>query len=968
MPEHTPPQLFLVDGYALIYRAFFALISRPLRTAKGENTSAVWGVTNFLLRLREKYRPDYLVWVNDAGDSFRTAEYADYKSTRKKLDEELQADFDRAVERVRALLAGFRVPLVEVAGYEADDVIGTLAVRAAAQGLDAVIVSGDKDFYQLIRPGIALLNPGRGGPGGVEEMWVTEANASERLGVPPAQVTDWLALVGDTSDNVPGVKGIGEKGAVQLLQQFGDLETLLARADEVKQKRAREALQAQAAAARLSRRLVTIKLDVPVDLDLATIVAHRPDQAALVKLFVELEFQSLVRRLVSTDTDAVLVSAAAASSSADANDVVRSGSNPAVETDLPQETAAATPAIPVTTFPVTIVTDPGQLPAIVARLRAAPIVAFDTETSSLEPHRADLIGLSLAASDTEVWYLPFGHREPSRDLFEAPTNAAPVRAPVSNLPAITAASCAPIRQLLEDPGVPKAGHNLKYDVQVLRRAGIEVAGLAYDSMLASFVLDPSRRSHGIDALALECFGQRMTQYTDLTGKGKTQIPFAEVDVALAAAYCGADSTTVLALRDHFAADLERHRLAPLLEQVEMPLVPVLVDMEWTGIRIDTSQFAELGKSLGHDLDVLSQEIRRAAGGRELNINSPRQLAAVLFEAQGLPVLKKARTGPSTDAEVLEQLADMGHELPRLILGYRELQKLKNTYVDVLPLRVNPETGRIHTSFNQVGAQTGRLSSSDPNLQNIPVRSPRGEGIRRGFIPAAGSRFVVADYSQIELRLMAHLSGDTAFIEAFRRGDDIHRQTAAIIFGVPLAEVSSEMRARAKTINFGTIYGQGPFALSKMLGIAQDEAKRFISDYFTRFAGVRAFLDRQVALAKERGYVETLFGRRRYIPEINDRNFNIRAFGERTAQNTPLQGSAADLIKLAMIRIHRALPAAGLRARMLLQVHDELVIEAPAAEAAAAAQVVKEHMEGAAKLDVPLLVTVGIGDNWLDAKS
>lgn len=943
MSEHTPPQLFLVDGYALIYRAFFALISRPLRTAKGENTSAVWGVTNFLLRLREKYRPDYLVWVNDAGDSFRTAEYAEYKSTREKLDEELQADFDRAVERVRALLAGFRIPLVEVAGYEADDVIGTLAVRAAAQGLDAIIVSGDKDFYQLIRPGIALLNPGRGGPGGVEEVWVNEANASERLGVPPAQVIDWLALVGDTSDNIPGVKGIGEKGAVQLLQEFGDLETLLARADEVKQKRAREALQAQADAARLSRRLVTIKLDVPVDLDLATIVAHAPDVGALTKLFVELEFQSLARRLGSTDSKAVIVSGAAAP-------------------------AAAITALSVTTFPVTTVTDPAQFPAIVARLRAAPIVAFDTETSSLEPHSADLIGLSFAASTTEVWYLPFGHREPSRDLFEAPMNAEPARAPVSNLPAITSAACAPIRQLLEDPGVPKAGHNLKYDVQVLRRAGIEVAGLAYDSMLASFVLDPSRRSHGIDALALECFGQRMTQYTDLTGKGKTQIPFAEVDVVQAAAYCGADSATVLALREHFAGDLERHKLVPLLEQIEMPLVPVLVDMEWTGIRIDTAQFAELGKSLGHDLDALSQEIQRTAGGKELNINSPKQLAAVLFEVQGLPVLKKTRTGPSTDAEVLEQLADMGHELPRLILGYRELQKLKSTYVDVLPLRVNRETGRIHTSFNQVGAQTGRLSSSDPNLQNIPVRSLRGEGIRRGFIPAVGSRFVVADYSQIELRLMAHLSGDPAFIEAFRRGDDIHRQTAAIIFGVPLAEVSSEMRARAKTINFGTIYGQGPFALSKMLGITQDEAKRFISDYFTRFAGVRAFLDRQVALAKEQGYVETLFGRRRYIPEINDRNFNIRAFGERTAQNTPLQGSAADLIKIAMVRIHKALPAAGLQARMLLQVHDELVIEAPAEEAAPAAQLVKEHMEGAAKLDVPLVVTVGIGDNWLDAKS
>ena len=947
MPEHTPPQLFLVDGYALIYRAFFALISRPLRTAKGENTSAVWGVTNFLLRLREKYRPDYLVWVNDAGDSFRTEEYAEYKSTREKLDEELQADFDRAVERIRTLLAGFRIPLVEVDGYEADDVIGTLAVRAAAQGLEAVIVSGDKDFYQLIRPGVSLLNPGRGGPAGVEELWVNEANAAERLGVPPSQVTDYLALLGDASDNVPGVKGIGEKGAVQLLQEFGDLETLIARADEVKQKRSREALQTQADSARLSKRLVTIKLDVPVDLDLANITAHSPDTTALGRLFIELEFNSLLARLEKQNVDIAAAGAPAT------------------------ETAAAAPVLAtpdVTLYPVVTVADPAELAAIVKRLRAAPIVAFDTETSSLEPHNAELIGLSLAASTTEIWYLPFGHREPARDLFEAPMNAAPARAPVRNLPPITAPECAVVRALLEDAAVPKAGHNLKYDVQVLRRAGVEVAGLAYDSMLASFVLDPSRRSHGIDSLALECLGQRMTQYTDLAGKGKTEIPFAEVEVERAALYCGADSATVLALREHFAHDLEHHKLLPLLQTIEMPLIPVLVDMEWAGIRIDSARFAELGLSLGKDLEQLSGEIQALAGDQPLNINSPKQLAVILFERQGLPVLKKTKTGPSTDAEVLEQLADMGHALPKLILSYRELQKLKSTYVDVLPLRVNRETGRIHTSFNQVGAQTGRLSSSDPNLQNIPVRSPRGEGIRRGFIPAAGCKFVVADYSQIELRLMAHLSGDPAFIEAFRRGDDIHKQTAAIIFGVPLAEVSSEMRARAKTINFGTIYGQGPFALSKMLGITQDEAKRFIGDYFTRFAGVRAFLDKCVATAKDQGYVETLFGRRRYIPEISDRNFNIRAFGERTAQNTPLQGSAADLIKIAMVRIHQALPAAGLKAQMLLQVHDELVIEAPADEAERAGALVKEHMEGAAKLDVPLLVTVGIGDNWMDAKS
>lgn len=950
MPTHEPPQLFLVDGYALIYRAFFALITRPLRTARGENTSAAWGVTNFLLRLREKYRPDYLVWVNDAGDSFRTAEYAEYKSTREKLDDELQADFDTAVERVRALLAAFRIPLVEVQGYEADDVIGTLALRAADRGLQAVIVSGDKDFYQLIRPNVALLNPGRGGPAGVDEVWVTEANASDRLGVPPSQVTDWLALVGDTSDNVPGVKGIGEKGAVQLLQEFGSVEALLERTEEIKQKRAREALQEHADLARLSKRLVTIQTNVPVEVSLDTLEAQRPDKPALAKIFSELEFTSLLARVDRLDGD---------------------GSVEAASTDGAAGASGFAPPIPA--IDVTIVTDPAELPAIVAKLRAAPLVAFDTETSSLEPHDADLIGLSLAASPSEVWYFPFGHRAPAGDLFtsqgaEGADAIASDGAGPKNLPPITSPACAPIADLLRDPAVAMAAHNIKYDVQVLRRAGVEVGGLAYDSMLAAFVLDPSRRAYGIDALALEFLGQSMTQYSDLTGKGKAQIPFAEVPVPAAAAYCGADSTTVLALHAHFEPELERTEVRPLLQNIEMPLVPVLIDMEWAGIAIDTARFAQLGETLGHDLQVLEQQIQHAAGDKAININSPRQLAQVLFEEQGLPVFKKTKTGPSTDAEVLEQLAEMGHELPKLILGYRELQKLKSTYVDVLPLAVNKETGRIHTSYSQVGAATGRLSSNNPNLQNIPIRTPRGEGIRRGFVPAPGWRFVVADYSQIELRLMAHLSNDPAFIEAFRRGDDIHKQTAAIIFGVPLADVTSEMRSRAKTINFGTIYGQGPFALSKQLGITQDEAKQFIAEYFSRFAGVRAYLDGQVEIAREKGYVETLFGRRRYIPEIKDKNFNIRSFGERLSQNTPLQGSAADLIKLAMRAIHDALPAAGLRSRLLLQVHDELVVEAPADEAEATARLVKEHMEGAATLSVPLLVSVGIGENWVDAKS
>jgi DNA polymerase I len=967
MANHTPPQLFLIDGYALIYRAFFAMISRPLRTSKGENTSAAWGVANFLLRLREKYRPDFVAWVNDAGTSFREERYPEYKSTREKLDEELQVDFDRALERICAMLEAFHIPLVTVRGYEADDVIGTLATAGARRGLQSVIVSGDKDFYQLIGPGVTLLNPGRGGPAAVDESWVDESNAAERLGVGPRQVVDFLALVGDTSDNVPGVKGIGEKGAQKLLAEYGDLENILAHAAEISAKRSREALLAQADNARLSKELVTIKCDVPVELEIEDMVLREPDREAVIRILTELEFFSLARRLGSQGEVAsvTLVEAEGRSpagtplASIAALDQADAGAGPALMTDEAPVTAADWLALDEPpTLDVVVVDDPDDLPALVQRLRTAPLLAIDTETSSIEPHDSDLIGLSLAASPTEVWYFPFGHRPPAGEL------AAP--APVRNLPPLTDFACAPLAALLGDRAVPKAGHNIKYDWQVLREAGVELEGVAYDSMLASFVLDPGRRSYAIDTLALEHLGRTMQSYDEVAGKGRAQIPFAEVLSSAAAAYCGADSATVLALYDFFAPALREMGAEPLLRDIEMPLVEVLTDMEWEGIAIDPAVFARLGQELGIELRRLEGEIAVVAG-EALNLNSPRQLATILFEKQQLPVLKKTKTGPSTDADVLEQLAAMGHELPRLILEYRELQKLKSTYVDTLPARVNRQTGRIHTSYNQIGAATGRLSSSEPNLQNIPVRTPRGEAIRRGFVPRAGWSFLVADYSQIELRLMAHLSGDPLFIEAFRQGGDIHRQTAALVFNCPLEQVTGEMRARAKTINFATIYGQGPFALSRQLGISQEEARTFITRYFERFAGVRAFLDRQIQLARELGYVETIFKRRRYIPEIKDRNFNLRAYGERNAQNSPLQGSAADLIKLAMIRIHRAIKDQRLHGRMLLQVHDELVFEVPLSEIESMKELVCEHMEGVVELRVPLVVDIGVGPNWLDAK-
>jgi DNA polymerase-1 len=920
------PRLFLVDGYALIYRAFFAMLSRPLTTSRGENTSASWGVVNFLLRLLQQHRPAYAVWVHDAGTSFRHETYPEYKATREKLDEQLQQDFDRSVERIEQLLAAFRIPLVAVEGYEADDVIGTLATLASARGLDTVIVSGDKDFYQLLSDRVTLLNPGRGGPAAVEEQHVTLANGAERLGVPPEQTVDYLALVGDSADNVPGVRGVGEKTAQKLLAEFGSLDAVLAHAADLPAKRVREALLAEADRARLSRDLVTIRRDVPVELDLAAVAVREPDWPRLLDLLAELEFHSLVRQLAARREEAPPVAGAAGSAGTVAGAYVVADT---VETALEAVRCA----------------------------RAAGVFALDTETSALEPMRADLVGLSLAVAPGTAWYLPFGHRA-GGDMLET--------AAVRNLPPIGESALAPLRELFADPAVAKTGHNIKYDWLVLRRAGVELRGVAFDSMIASFMIDPGKRSHALDTLVQEHFGATMRTFQDLVGRGRMEKPFAEVPVREAADYCCADSDYALRLRDALLPTLRDHGLEPLFRDVEMPLVGVLVAMEWEGIAIDRELFERLTREFRAELTGIEKAVH-AAAGTDFNLNSNPQLRVVLFDKLQLPILKKGKTGPSTDADVLEELAAMGHEVPQLLLEYREVAKLLSTYLETLPAEVHPGTGRIHTSFSQIGAATGRLSSTHPNLQNIPVRSARGAAIRRGFVPRPGWRFVVADYSQIELRLLAHLSGDPAFVAAFRAGGDIHRQTAAVIFGVAPEAVTPEMRSRAKTINFATIYGQGARSLSRSIGVPFAEAQRFIDEYFTRFSGVRAFLDRTVAEARDRGYVETIFGRRRYVPELRDPNFNVRAFGERVAANSPIQGSAADLIKVAMVRLAEVL-GEDRRARALLQVHDELVVEAPAAEAEETATLVRREMEGAAALAVPLVVDVGIGDNWLDAKA
>ena len=980
MKAPQSPRLFLVDGYALIYRAFFALISRPLTTSKGENTSASWGIANFLQRLITKHQPEYLGWVHDSGLSFRHERYPAYKATREKLTEELQSDFDRGMDRIGEMLDAYRIPILTLPGFEADDVIGTLVARSVDAGVNVVVVSGDKDFQQLVKPGVWLLNPGRGGPANVEEHWVGVENAEERLGVAPEFVTDYLALVGDSSDNIPGVRGIGDKTASELVKQYGHLESILAHTGEITKKRPREALIEHAENARLSKELVTIRDDLPVPFDLESLRIKQPDHHRLRDLFIELEFHSLAK-------------------------------DSAVQAPVEEKPRKSVNYETVDTLEA--------MEHAIGRAREAEDIAIATETlinpdspQLVDPLRSSLVSIAIAVGEGEAYYFPFQHKLPQggqgellvdaagdRSATDAPEDRGLIRGgdepfaetvqkkkktnndsmsiaarvlrdkrptSVRNLPPLHSPEMQPLRDLLADPTIRKTAQNSKYDVLMLRSLGVNLAGLDFDTMLASYVLDPGRRSHGLDVLALEFLDHTMTSYADLCGKGRSAIPFDECPVEAARDYACEDADMALRLRRVFEPQLESYELTRLFDGVEIPLVDVLAEMEWTGIAIDLALFSSLKQRFQSEREAVEKQIYEAAGV-EFNINSTPQLRDILFGKLNLPVIKRTSTGPSTDVAVLTELAEAGHELPTLLMEYRELSKLENTYLDALPRLVNPKTGRLHTSFNQTVASSGRLSSNDPNLQNIPIRRELGRDIRRGFIPRKGWLLLAADYSQIELRLLAHLSRDAAFVEAFQAGSDIHRQTAALIFEVPLDEVTSTMRSRAKTINFATIYGQGAHALSRQLGIEHAEAKEFIARYFERFQGVRNYLDSMVAFAREHGYVQTIFGRRRYIPELRERNFNIRAFGERVAANSPIQGSAADLIKIAMIRIDKALKTRQLQSKMLLQVHDELVFEVIPSEFDQVQELVKYEMEHAAELSVPLVVDLGVGKNWLETK-
>jgi DNA polymerase I len=931
VPPKTKPRVFLIDAYALIYRSYFAFINRPLTNAKGENTSAPFGMAQFLLDIRDKHEPDYMAVVFDAGNSHREKEYPAYKATREKMPDDLRA----SLPRIRELVAGFNDALVELDGYEADDVIGTLAIKARDAGLEAVIVSGDKDLYQLVGPGINLLNPGRGGPQGVAAEWVDESNVDHKFGIPASQVVDYLALIGDSSDNIPGAKGIGPKTAVKLLAEYGTVEAILEAAPTFTAKRARESLTEHADDVRLSKRLVTIMKDLDVPLDLEELKVRKEDSERLHKLFVELEFRRLMRRYAPD--------APAAAAPEEADTAVVSSQASAVAPTLH------------------LITELDQVSPLVAAIRACGSVAVQAETVFLDVHRADLVGLALSTEEGAAHYLSFGHASQGGLELALDDGAGP-----ANLPPLDSPGMSELAAVLRDPEVKKTGADLKTVSLILERAGVELKGLSFDVEIASYVLAPSRRDHDVEALCHEFFGFQLPTYASVTGTGQKRIAFSEVLHEKARDYLAGRVEAAVRLSAQFAEDLQTSGLRSLFDDLEMPLVPVLAQMERWGIRIDGDFFDEMSVRLGGMLGSIKEAIFEVAG-EEFNLNSTQQLRLLLFEKQGLPVIKRTKTGPSTDASVLEELAAQGAEVPRLMLDYREMEKLRNTYVDALPKLVNRRTGRIHTKFNQTVAATGRLSSSDPNLQNIPIRTDLGREVRKGFVPAQGYFFYGADYSQIELRILAHYSGDAPLVTAFQGGIDVHKQTASVIFDIPLDQVSSVQRGQAKTVNFATVYGQGAFSLAQQLDLSREEAQNFIDTYFERFSGVRTFLDDQVLKAKEQGFVETLMGRRRYIPELKAQNYNVRQFGERVAQNTPIQGTAADMIKKAMIDVAVALDDIDTGSRMLLQVHDELLFEVPRGEEDALAALVVQHMEAAMTLDVPLVAEGAVGESWYETK-
>ena len=918
--------LVLVDGSSYLYRAFHAL--PPLTTSKGMPTGAVKGVLNMLKSLRKQYPDGLFAVVFDAkGGTFRDAMFAEYKANRPSMPDDLRVQIEPLHASVRAL--GY--PLLCVEGVEADDVIGTLARSSAAAGRPVIISTGDKDMAQLVDGHITLVNTMTGSV-------LDVAGVHEKFGVGPEHIIDFLALMGDKVDNIPGVPGVGEKTAVGLLTGIGGgLREVYDNLDKVAGLSVRGAkslaakLEEHREAAFLSYELATIKIDVPLDIEVEALVCGEPDRDALLALYTEMEFRSWIADVQ--------------------RDAARSGE------PLPEAVEAAPPAEAVEARYETIL-DQARFDVWLEKLRQAPLFAFDTETTGLDAQRAQLVGLSFAVQAHEAAYVPLAH-----DYANAPQQL--------DRDSVLLA----LKPLLEDPAKAKVGQNAKYDINIFANCaiggdpsqGIHVRGVAYDTMLESYVLDSTATRHDMDSLALKYLGHTTITFHDVAGKGAKQLTFNQVPLELAGPYAAEDADITLRLHQALQGRLEKTpSVQPVLADIEIPLVPVLAKIERQGALVDAALLGIQSQELGVKMAQLEREAFEIAG-EKFNLGSPKQLGVILYDKLGMPVLSKTAKGQASTAEaVLAELAEQDYPLPRVLMQYRSLSKLKSTYTDRLPEQINPRTGRIHTSYQQAVAATGRLSSSDPNLQNIPIRTAEGRRIRQAFVASPGYRLLAADYSQIELRIMAHLAKDEGLLHAFRNDLDVHRATAAEVFGVDLAAVTNDQRRSAKAINFGLIYGMSAFGLAKQIGVDRRQSQDYIDRYFARYPGVLAYMERTRAQAAEQGFVETLFGRRLYLPDINAKNQALRKGAERTAINAPMQGTAADIIKRAMVAVDNWLDESGLDARVILQVHDELVLEVREDLVEQVKIDIRPYMSNAAQLDVPLLVEVGVGDNWDEA--
>jgi DNA polymerase I len=900
--------LVLVDGSSYLYRAFHAI--PPLSTKAGEPTNAVLGVVNMLYKLIDEYKPTRMAVVFDApGKTFRDDLYAEYKANRTAMPDELRAQVEPLLDAIK----GMGICLLRIEGVEADDVIGTLARQAAAAGTSTIISTGDKDLAQLVDEHVTLVNT-------MDNTTLDRERVIQKFGVTPEQIIDYLALVGDSIDNIPGISGVGPKTAVKWLQQYGDVETLKAKAGEVSGKigeRLREGLSTLD----LSKQLATIRCDVELPLTIDELALKPQDADRLGALFERLEFTRLLRR-------------------------VREGGESPPTNEAPA-TPEATPLVrPVGRYET--VTTIEALEGWLERIAAAPLVALDTETTSLAYMRADLVGISLAVKTGEAAYIPLAHRYPG-----APDQLG------------RDAVLARLKPWLES-SAPKVGHHLKYDAHIFANHGVTLRGVTHDTMLESYVLNSTATRHDLNSVAALYLGLETLKYAEVVGKGAKQITFDQVDLDTATRYSAEDADLALRLHETLWPKLTAvPELERVYREIECPLVRVLQQMEYAGVMVDARQLREQSQELAEKMAATEKAAHAAAGG-PFNLGSPKQLQEILYDRLQLPKLGKTQKGqPSTSEDVLEQLAEH-HELPRLILEYRGLTKLKSTYTDKLPTEIDPRTKRIHTSYHQAVAATGRLSSSDPNLQNIPIRTAEGRRIRQAFIAPPGFKLLAADYSQIELRIMAHLSGDEGLLAAFASEQDVHRATAAEVFGLSLEAVTADQRRSAKAINFGLIYGMSAFGLAKQLGIDRGQAQDYVARYFERYPGVRRYMDDTRASARRSGFVSTVFGRRLHLPEINSRNAQMRQYAERSAINAPMQGTAADIIKRAMIDVAAWLAAEEPRARLIMQVHDELVVEVPEERANDIGDNIVRIMEGAAELRVPLRVDRGLGSNWDEA--